>query len=59
MPDHLQHPPGHHHHHRHAGHGHPPAAVYPSILRLSALERLAAALAVVAVLWIVVLWALR
>ena len=30
------------HHHHHPGHAHPPATVAPSILRLSALERLAA-----------------
>ena len=32
-----------HHHHHPAGHAHPPASVSPSILRLSAVERLAVA----------------
>ena len=31
------------HHHHHPGEGHPPASISPSILRLSAVERLAAA----------------
>jgi len=59
MPDRSQHPHGHHHHHHHAGHVHPPATVHPSILRLSALERLAAAGGVIAILWAVVFWAMR
>jgi hypothetical protein len=49
----------HHHHHHHApGHAHPPATVSPSILRMSALERLAAVTVVIAVLWGAVMWAL-
>ena len=40
------------------GHVHPPATVSPSILRLSALERLAAVAVVVAVLWGAVFWAM-
>jgi hypothetical protein len=47
------------HHHHHPGHRHPPATVHPSILRLSAWERLAAAAVVVATLWTAVLWAMR
>ena len=46
------------HHHHHPGHAHPPATVSPSILRLSALERLAAAAVVIAVLWGAVFWAM-
>jgi hypothetical protein len=46
------------HHHHHPGHAHPPATVSPSILRLSALERLAAVAVVVAALWGAVAWAM-
>jgi hypothetical protein len=46
------------HHHHHPGHAHPSATVAPSILRLSALERLAAVAVVVAVLWGAVFWAM-
>jgi hypothetical protein len=49
----------HHHHHHHPGEGHPPATVAPSILRMSGLERLALAAALIAVLWGVVFWAVR
>ena len=45
------------HQHHHPGHAHPPATVSPSILRLSALERLAAVAVVVAALWGAVAWA--
>jgi hypothetical protein len=48
---------GHHHHH-HPGEGHPPASISPSILRLSAVERLAAAGVVIAVIWAAVFWAM-
>jgi hypothetical protein len=58
MPDHDHNHP-HHHHHHHAGHVHPPATVHPSILRLSALERLVASGVVIAILWAVVFWAMR
>jgi hypothetical protein len=58
MPDHAHNQP-HHHHHHHAGHVHPPATVHPSILRLSALERLVASAVVIAILWAVVFWAIR
>ena len=46
------------HHHHHPGYAHPPATISPSILRLSALERLAAVAVVVAVLWGAVFWAM-
>jgi hypothetical protein len=46
------------HHHHHPGHGHPPATVSPSILRLSALERLAAVAVVVALMWGAMYWAM-
>jgi hypothetical protein len=45
------------HHHRHeAGHGHPARAASPSLLRMSAVERLAAALAIAAALWAATWW---
>jgi hypothetical protein len=47
-----------HHHHHHPGRAHPSAAVSPSLLRLSAVERLAAAAVVMALLWGAVLWAM-
>ena len=47
------------HQHRHdPGHAHPSATVHPSILRLSAAERLAAVAFVVVVLWGAVYWAM-
>jgi hypothetical protein len=49
-------PPVHHHH---PGRGHPPAPSSPSILRLAALQRLAGAALVIAVIWGAVLWAIR
>jgi hypothetical protein len=48
----------HHHHHHHAGEAHPPAAVSPSILRLSAAERLAAAGLAIVAIWAAVTWAM-
>jgi hypothetical protein len=48
----------HHHHHHHPGRGHPPASVFPSILRLSAFERLAAAAVAIVVIWGAVFWAI-
>ncbi len=52
--------PHHHdHHHHHPGRAHPAAAVAPSILRLSALERLGIAAVVIVVLWGAVFWAIR
>ncbi len=55
MPTHVHSP--HPHHHR-LGEGHPPVSVSPSILRMSVLERLAIAAAVIVLLWGVVLWAM-
>jgi len=46
------------HQHHHAGHAHPPATVSPSILRLSALERLATVAIVIVALWGAVAWAM-
>jgi hypothetical protein len=48
-----------HHHHRHPGHVHPPAGVAPSILRLSALQRLAVSAGLIALLWAAAFWAMR
>jgi hypothetical protein len=48
----------HHHHHHPAGAGHPPASVSPSILRLSAVERLAVAGAAIVLIWLAVFWAM-
>jgi hypothetical protein len=48
----------HSHHHHHPGHAHPPAAVAPSLMRLSAVERLAGVVVVVALMWGAVLWAM-
>jgi hypothetical protein len=45
-------------HHHHPGEGHPPASIALSILRLSALHRLAAAGVVIAVMWAAVIWAM-
>jgi hypothetical protein len=47
----------HHHHHHHPGHVHPPASVHPSILRLSARERVAVAVLMIAAMWGMVIWA--
>jgi len=46
-------------HHHHPGHAHPSPAVSSSLLRLSAVERLAASAAISALLWLAVLWALN
>ena len=48
-----------HHHHGHAGHAHPAASIAPSILRLSAAERLAAVSVLIALLWAAVYWVMR
>jgi hypothetical protein len=49
----------HDHHHHHPGRGHPPASVAPSILRLSAPERLMAVSVLIAALWAAVYWVMR
>jgi hypothetical protein len=46
------------HHHHHPGDRHPPAAASLSILRLSALERLAVASGAIALIWGAVFWAM-
>jgi hypothetical protein len=48
-----------HHHHHHPGHVHPPAGVAPSILRLSALQRLGFAAGLIVLLWAAAFWAMR
>jgi hypothetical protein len=48
-----------HHRHHHPGHAHPPASVHPSILRLSALQRLGFAVGLIALLWAAAIWAIR
>ncbi|MBV9557282.1 MAG: hypothetical protein JO254_09385 [Pseudolabrys sp.] len=49
----------HAHHHHHPGHGHPPAAISGSILRLSVAQRLAVVGVAIAALWASVVWALQ
>ncbi len=48
----------HPHHHHPTGAAHPAAHVSPSLLRLSAAERLAAAAVAIALMWGVVFWAI-
>jgi hypothetical protein len=48
----------HPHHHHHSGHVHPPAPVHPSLLRLSLVERLVAAVFVIVLLWGATYWAM-
>jgi hypothetical protein len=55
MPTHVHQPQQHHH----PGQGHPPASISPSILRMSVLERLAVAAALIVVLWGAVIWAMK
>jgi hypothetical protein len=45
-------------HHHHPGHKHPAATLAPSILRLSAAQRLAAVAGLIALVWLTVLWAI-
>ncbi|MGH6768115.1 MAG: hypothetical protein ACRECO_03730 [Xanthobacteraceae bacterium] len=52
-------PMSHTHHHHHPGEGHPPARVTPSILRLSAVERLLVAACAIAAIWAAVFWAMQ
>jgi hypothetical protein len=49
----------HPHHHHPQGQAHPPAAVAPSILRLSVVERLGIAILLISVIWSAVFWAIR
>ncbi len=53
MPTRLPHP------HHHPGRGHPPASISPSILRLSVFERLLVSGAIIALLWVAVIWAMH
>ena len=46
-------------HHHHAGATHPSPALSPSLLRLSAPKRLALAGALIALIWVAVLWATK
>ena len=52
----MTHP--HPQHHHAPGDAHPAARLAPSLLRLSAAERLAAVAVAIALLWGVVLWAM-
>jgi hypothetical protein len=45
------------HHHHHAGEAHPSPALSPSLLRLSATQRLAVAGVLIGLIWAAVLWA--
>ena len=56
MPTRVPHP--RHAHHR-PGEGHPPAAISPSILRMSVVERLAIAAALIVLVWGAVVWAMK
>jgi hypothetical protein len=47
-----------HHHHHAPGHAHPPAALAPSILRLSAVQRLGIAGLLAVLIWAAVYWAM-
>jgi hypothetical protein len=47
------------HHHHEPGHAHPAALLSPSLLRMSIWQRLAAAIALSAVLWLAVAWAVH
>jgi hypothetical protein len=55
MPTDVPHP----HHHHHPGEGHLPAAISPSILRMSVVQRLGIAAALIVLLWGAVLWAMK
>ncbi len=49
----------HHQHHHPHGHAHPPAAIGPSILRLSTVERIAIAAVLIVLVWTSVIWVMR
>ncbi len=53
----MSHPP-HPHHHHDPDRAHPSVAVAPSLLRMSAAERLAGAAVLIALLWGAVAWAI-
>ena len=46
-------------HHHHADEAHPSPTLSPSLLRLSVPQRLALAGALIALIWVAVLWATR
>jgi hypothetical protein len=46
-------------HHHHAAGPHPPPAIAPSLLRLSAAQRLAIASVLIALIWAAAFWAVR
>jgi hypothetical protein len=48
---------GHRHHHP-VGYAHPSAANFPSILRMSVIQRLGLAGALMALIWLAVAWAI-
>jgi hypothetical protein len=48
----------HLHHHHHPEQSHPPAKLSPSILRMSAVQRLGFAAALIGLLWISAFWAM-
>jgi hypothetical protein len=48
-----------HHHHHHGDALHPSSAIAPSLLRLSAPQRIAIAVALIAMIWAAFLWATR
>jgi hypothetical protein len=54
MPTDVPHP-----HHHHPSEGHPAAAISPSILRMSVVQRLGIAAALIVLLWGAVLWAMK
>jgi hypothetical protein len=47
------------HHHHHGGVPHPSPSLSPSLLRLSAAQRLAGAGVLIAVIWAAFFWAIR
>ena len=47
------------HHHHPSGAAHPSPAVSPSLLRLSALQRLGIAAALIVLIWAAALWAMH
>jgi len=53
MPTDVPHP------HHHPGQGHPPTAISPTILRMSVVQRLGIAAALIVLLWGAVLWAMK
>jgi hypothetical protein len=48
-----------HHHHHHTGHVHPPVSIHPSILRISAVQRVGFAAVLIAVIWAAAFWTIK